>query len=432
MCVCGAEELTVDTEARFFTTSSGVTVHEGDTISVDGTAGTVHRGAMRLTASDVGRALQTGIATDALTGAVLVTLAHADKVRRLQVRANADTPEDAGRARALGAQGIGLVRTEHMFLGERRPLIEAMVLADDDTARESALAALLPLQRADFTGILAALDGLPVTIRLIDPPLHEFLPDHVDVAVRLARAAHPNPRDRALLDALERMQEQNPMLALRGVRLALTVPGLTAMQVRAIAEAVVSRLRDGGQPYAEIMIPLVGTVEELRLARSETERILSEASAETGTPLSCPIGTMIELPRAALTAGRIAEAADFFSLGTNDLTQTTWGLSRDDAEASFFPRYLERGVFPVSPFETIDRDGVGRLVEMAVAEGRAARPAWRRGSAVSTGAIGTRSTSSTAQAWITSPARPSASPRPAWRAGRRAALPEPAGTSETR
>ncbi|MGV9697788.1 pyruvate, phosphate dikinase [Streptomyces sp. NPDC003470] len=374
VCVCGAEELTVDTEARLFTTSSGVTVHEGDTVSVDGTAGTVHRGALPLTASDVGRALHSGIATDPLTEAVLTTLTHADGVRRLQVRANADTPEDAARARAFGAQGIGLCRTEHMFLGERRALVESMILAPDDTARDAALAALLPLQRADFTGILAAMDGLPVTIRLIDPPLHEFLPDRVDLAVRLARAAHPDPRDRALLDAVERMHEENPMLGLRGVRLALTVPGLMAMQVRAIAEAVVDRLRDGGRPYAEIMIPLVGAVEELRLARTETERVLAEVAAETGTPLTCPIGTMIELPRAALTAGRIAEAADFFSFGTNDLTQTTWGLSRDDAEASFFPRYLDRGVFPVSPFETIDRDGVGRLVELAVAEGRAARP----------------------------------------------------------
>jgi pyruvate,orthophosphate dikinase len=253
-----------------------------------------------------------------------------------------------------------------MFLGERRALIEAMILARDDTAREEALDALLPLQRADFTAILEAMDGLPVTIRLIDPPLHEFLPDRTELAVRLAQAVHPDLHDRELLDAVERMHEQNPMLGLRGVRLGLAVPGLMAMQVRAIAEAVVRRLRDGGRPRAEIMIPLVGTVEELRLARAETERVLAEVAAETGTPLDCPIGTMIELPRAALTAARIAEAADFFSFGTNDLTQTTWGLSRDDAEASFFPLYLEKGVFEVSPFESIDQEGVGRLVEFAV------------------------------------------------------------------
>ncbi|MCT9084492.1 pyruvate, phosphate dikinase [Streptomyces fulvoviolaceus] len=374
VCVCGAEALTVDPAARRFTTASGVVVREGDTVSVDGTAGTVHLGALPLTASDVGRALETNASTGPVTEAVLGALAHADAVRRLEVRANADTPEDAARARALGAQGIGLCRTEHMFLGERRALVEAMILARDDTAREAALAALLPLQREDFTGILAAMDGLPVTIRLLDPPLHEFLPDHTELAVRLASAVHPDPHDRELLRAVERMHEQNPMLGLRGVRLGLAVPGLTAMQVRAVAEAVTSRLREGGSPRAEIMIPLVGTVEELRLARTETERVLAEVATETGTPLDLPIGTMIELPRAALTAGRIAEAADFFSFGTNDLTQTTWGLSRDDAEASFFPLYLEKGVFAVSPFDTIDQEGVGRLVEMAVEAGRAVNP----------------------------------------------------------
>ncbi|MFI6463100.1 pyruvate, phosphate dikinase [Streptomyces sp. NPDC050538] len=371
VCVCGAEALTVDLVARQFTTESGVLVHEGDTVSVDGTAGTVHLGALPLTASDVGRALETGATSGPLTEAVLGALAHADAVRRLEVRANADTPEDAVRARSLGAQGIGLCRTEHMFLGERRALVEAMILARDDSARQEALAALLPLQREDFTGILTAMDGLPVTIRLIDPPLHEFLPDRTELAVRLARTEHPDPHDRELLAAVERMHEQNPMLGLRGVRLGLAVPGLMAMQVRAIAEAVVARLRAGGRPRAEIMIPLVDTVEELRLARTEAEAVLAEVETETGTTLDCPIGTMIELPRAALTAGRIAEAADFFSFGTNDLTQTTWGLSRDDAEASFFPLYLEKGVFTVSPFETIDQEGVGRLVELAVEAGRA-------------------------------------------------------------
>ncbi|MFF7645121.1 pyruvate, phosphate dikinase [Streptomyces canus] len=379
VCVCGAEALAVDPGARRFTTSSGTVVHEGDTVSVDGTAGTVHLGALPLTASDVGRALESGTGTGALTEAVLGALAHADSVRRLEVRANADTPEDAVRARALGAQGIGLCRTEHMFLGERRALVEAMILARDDTARAAALDALLPLQRADFTAILEAMDGLPVTIRLIDPPLHEFLPDRTELAVRLAGAAHPDVHDRELLDAVERMHEQNPMLGLRGVRLGLAVPGLMAMQVRAIAEAVVRRLRDGGRPHAEIMIPLVGTVEELRLARAETERVLAEVAAETGTPLDCPIGTMIELPRAALTAGRIAELADFFSFGTNDLTQTTWGLSRDDAEASFFPLYLEKGIFAVSPFETIDQEGVGRLVELAVAAAHEVDPGLETG-----------------------------------------------------
>ncbi|MFI7413379.1 pyruvate, phosphate dikinase [Streptomyces sp. NPDC049627] len=379
VCVCGAEALTVDPAARRFTTESGVVVHEGDTVSVDGTAGTVHLGALPLTASEVGRALETATSTDPVTDAVLGALAHADSVRRLEVRANADTPEDAARARALGAQGIGLCRTEHMFLGERRALVEAMILARDDTARETALAALLPLQREDFTGILTAMDGLPVTIRLLDPPLHEFLPDRTDLAVRLASEANPDPHDRELLRAVERMHEQNPMLGLRGVRLGLAVPGLMAMQVRAVAEAVVHRLGAGGRPHAEIMIPLVGTVAELHLARAEAERVLAEVAAETGTTLDCPIGTMIELPRAALTAGRIAEAADFFSFGTNDLTQTTWGLSRDDAEASFFPLYLEKGVFEVSPFDSIDQEGVGRLVELAVEAGRSVNPGLETG-----------------------------------------------------
>ncbi|MFJ9535949.1 pyruvate, phosphate dikinase [Streptomyces sp. NPDC101225] len=374
VCVCGAEELAVDTAARRFTAPSGTVVREGDVVSVDGTAGTVHLGALPLTASDVGRALETGTATDTLTDAVLGALGHADSVRRLEVRANADTPEDAVRARALGAQGIGLCRTEHMFLGERRSLVEAMILARDDVARERALDALLPLQRADFTAILQAMDGLPVTIRLIDPPLHEFLPDRTELAVRLAGTAHPDPHERELLAAVERMHEQNPMLGLRGVRLGLAVPGLMAMQVRAVGEAVAQRLRDGGAPRAEIMIPLVGTVEELRLARAEAELVLGEVETEAGRALDCPIGTMIELPRAALTAGRIAEEADFFSFGTNDLTQTTWGLSRDDAEASFFPLYLDKGVFPVSPFETIDQEGVGRLVEIGVQAGRAVKP----------------------------------------------------------
>ncbi|WP_075731061.1 pyruvate, phosphate dikinase [Streptomyces acidiscabies] len=373
VCVCGAESLTVDPVARLATTASGTVVREGDTLSVDGTAGTVHLGALPLTDSDVARALETDAATGPLTEAVLGALAHADSVRRLQVRANADTPEDAVRARALGAQGVGLCRTEHMFLGARRALVEAMILArDDDAARAQALDALLPLQRDDFTGILKAMDGLPVTIRLLDPPLHEFLPDRTALAVRLATAAHPDPRDRELLGAVEHLREQNPMLGLRGVRLGLAVPGLMAMQVRAVAEAVARRLRDGGTPRAEIMVPLVGTAEELRLACAETARVLAEVDAETGEPMDLPVGTMIELPRAALVAGQLAKAADFFSFGTNDLTQTTWGLSRDDAEASFFPLYLEKGVFAESPFETIDEEGVGRLVQLAVEAGRAA------------------------------------------------------------
>ncbi|HLL33236.1 MAG TPA: pyruvate, phosphate dikinase [Streptomyces sp.] len=384
VCVCGAEGITVDTGARRLTTRDGTVVEEGAVLSVDGSAGLVYAGAVSLVDSAVMRYLEAGERDGAdespgeIVGAVARALERADAVRRLEVRANADTPEDAARARRFGAQGIGLCRTEHMFLGERRKLVEDMILARTEAEREHALDALLPLQRADFTGIFEAMDGLPVTIRLLDPPLHEFLPDRTELAVRVAvaeaRGERPDPHDVALLDAVNRMREENPMLGLRGVRLGLVVPGLVAMQVRAVAQAVVERVRAGGDPRAEIMVPLVGDVSELRLVREVVEHVLAEVSGVTGVPVDCPVGTMIELPRAALTAGRIAEEAEFFSLGSNDLTQTTWGFSRDDVEAAFFSAYLDKGVFPASPFERIDREGVGRLVELAVTEGRATRP----------------------------------------------------------
>ncbi|MFF0203920.1 pyruvate, phosphate dikinase [Streptomyces sp. NPDC005017] len=383
VCVCGADGLDVDTVARRFTTGAAAVVEEGTVISVDGSSGAVYAGAVPLADSAVMRFLETGARSAGVVDAVAGALEHADTVRRLEVRANADTAEDAARARRFGAQGVGLCRTEHMFLGERRKLVEQMILAQDDAGRERALAALLPLQRQDFTDILEAMDGLPVTIRLLDPPLHEFLPDRTELAVRVAsaeaRGEEPDPHERELLDAVGRMHEENPMLGLRGVRLGLVVPGLVAMQVRAVAEAVVARTRAGGAPRAEIMVPLVGAVEELRIERAEVERALAEVSEESGVPVHCPVGTMIELPRAALTAGRIAEEAEFFSFGTNDLTQTTWGFSRDDVEAAFFSAYLDKGVFPASPFETLDRDGVGRLVGIAVAEGRATRPGLKIG-----------------------------------------------------
>ncbi|NBM19145.1 pyruvate, phosphate dikinase [Streptomyces sp. GC420] len=382
VCVCGAEALDVDPAARRFSTN-GTTVTEGTVISVDGTQGVVHLGAAPLVDSEVVRYFENhgqpaGEGEQPVVDAVHRLMQQADAVRRLGVRANADTPEDAARARRFGAEGIGLCRTEHMFLGERRRLVEAMILATTDDGRDRALAGLLPLQRQDFVGILEAMDGLPVTIRLLDPPLHEFLPDRTELAVRLAATeAHgdaKDPHEVELLEAVNRMHEENPMLGLRGVRLGLVVPGLVAMQVRAIAEAVAERRKAGGDPRAEIMVPLVDTVEELRIVRAEVERVLSEVSEETGVTVDCPVGTMIELPRAALTAGRIAQEARFFSFGTNDLTQTTWGFSRDDVEAEFFSAYLDQGIFKVSPFETLDREGVGRLIEIAVAEGRATRP----------------------------------------------------------
>ncbi|TQS30175.1 pyruvate, phosphate dikinase [Microbispora sp. KK1-11] len=368
-CVCGAEELEVDPHARRFTAPGGVVVDEGDVISIDGGTGAVYLGEVPVTASPVAKYFEGEPAEDELVRAVDRIMTHADSARRLAVRANADTPEDAARARRYGAQGIGLCRTEHMFLGERRRLVEDLILATTPEARQAALDALEPLQTGDFTGIFEAMRGLPVTIRLIDPPLHEFLPDLTDLAVKVALAEKgardgADDRDRRLLDAVKRLHEQNPMLGLRGVRLGLTIPGLFAMQVRAIATA--ARRVEGAR--AEIMIPLVGAVQELEIVREEAERILAEAGVEAA------IGTMIEVPRAALTAGQIAEAAEFFSFGTNDLTQMTWGFSRDDVESAFFGKYLDLGVFGVSPFESIDREGVGRLMRIAVEEGRRTRP----------------------------------------------------------
>ncbi|GAA1898351.1 pyruvate, phosphate dikinase [Actinomadura bangladeshensis] len=381
-CVCGLEDLDVDTAGRRFTGPGGVVVGEGDVISVDGSSGAVYVGELPVVQSPVVRYFEGGLdprgpEADELVAAVHRILSHADAVRRLEVRANADTPQDAARAWRFGARGIGLCRTEHMFLGARRPLIERVILAGGDAEREEALGALLPLQRADFAAILAEMDGLPVTVRLLDPPLHEFLPDLTELSVRVAVAdsrGEPVEHDRRLLVAVRRLHEQNPMLGLRGVRLGLVVPGLFAMQVRAFAEAAAERAGAGGDPHGQIMIPLVGAVRELEIVRADAERVLAEVAERTGVALDMPIGTMIELPRAALTAGRIAEAAQFFSFGTNDLTQTTWGFSRDDVEGGFFTAYLDKGVFGASPFETLDRDGVGRLIEIAAAEGRARRP----------------------------------------------------------
>ena len=386
-CVSGAEGLEVDPVARV-ARAGEVEVREGDVISLDGSTGEVFVGAVPVVASPVLRYLEHGVdvALAELDGnqdsAELVRaadrmLGHADSVRRLEVRANADAAGDAGLARRLGAQGVGLCRTEHMFLGDRRVLIERVILAITAAEREEALDALRPLQRADFVDLLEAMDGLPVTVRLLDPPLHEFLPDRAELMVRVARAEERGQvveDDVRLLAAVTRLSESNPMLGLRGVRLGLVVPGLFALQVRALAEAVAARVKAGGRPRAEIMVPLVGSVMELQLVREEADAILAEVARSEGVTLSVPVGTMIELPRAALTAFRIAEVADFFSFGTNDLTQTTWGFSRDDVEAAFFAAYLSMGVFTISPFESLDVDGVGRLVRIAVEEGRRTRP----------------------------------------------------------
>jgi pyruvate, orthophosphate dikinase len=376
-CVCGADELEVDTRAGRFTGPDGVTVSEGDVISIDGSTGAVYLGEVPVVPSPAVQYFEGGLEpeSDELVAAVHALMSHADTRRRLGVYANADTGEDCARARRFGAGGVGLVRTEHMFLGERRQLVERLILAENDEEQQAALDALEPLQRGDFVDILAAMDGLPVTIRLIDPPLHEFLPDLTDLSVKIALDGdQATEKDKKLLEAVRRLHEQNPMLGLRGVRLSLVIPGLLKMQVRAIAEAAAERKKAGGNPHPEVMIPLVGAVQELEVAREETEKVLQEVAERTGTDVHTLVGTMIEVPRAALTAGQIAQAAEFFSFGTNDLTQMGWGFSRDDVEGAFFSRYIDLGIFGVSPFETIDRDGVGRLVAIAAQEGRAARP----------------------------------------------------------
>ncbi len=389
-CVCGAEELDIDPVAKRITVRDLV-INEGDEISIDGSTGEVFLGSVPVVPSPVETYIESGVEaaldggdeeTAALVTAVDRLLTHADRKRRLGVRANADTGEDAARARSLGAQGIGLCRTEHMFLGERRGLIEHVILAGSPDERAEALEALLPLQKQDFVELLDAMDGLPVTIRLLDPPLHEFLPDRTELAVKVAlaeAAGKPDPADVRLLAAVERLHESNPMLGLRGVRLGLLTPGLFALQVRAITEAAIELVKAGKDPRVEIMVPLVGSVMELHLVRDEAETLIAQLCQEAGVSLTVPIGTMIELPRAALTAHRIADAADFFSFGTNDLTQTGWGFSRDDVEAAVFATYLEKGIFTVSPFETIDADGIGRLVKIAAEEGRATKPTLKLG-----------------------------------------------------
>ena len=387
-CISGADELDVDVTAGQFTAPGGLVVREGDVISIDGTSGAVFLGEVPVVPSPVVQYFEGTIdpdtSDDPLVKSVHRLMVHADEARRLGVEANADTPEDAARARRFGAGGIGLCRTEHMFLGDRRKLVERLILADTVDEKDSALQALLPMQRQDFIEILEAMDGLTVTIRLLDPPLHEFLPSLENLSVERAVAqatGKPPASGRSteeldkLYDAVVRLHEQNPMLGMRGVRLGLVVEGLFPLQVRAISEAAIARKKAGGDPRPQIMIPLIGAVQELEITREEAEQVLGQVRSENeGIHVETPIGTMIELPRAALTAGQIAQVAEFFSFGTNDLTQTTWGFSRDDVEAAFFTRYLDLGIFGVSPFETVDRDGVGALVKMATETGRAANP----------------------------------------------------------
>ena len=388
-CVVGAEDLVVDEAAgTIHVRSEDLVLKAGDVIAIDGTTGEVFKGDVPVVDSPVMTYISKGLeaALDAspdadtqdLVRSVDRILTRADRRRCLEVRANADNPEDAERARSFGAQGIGLCRTEHMFLGDRRKLIEAVILAETAEERQEAFDALMPLQKSDFIGIFTAMDGLPVTVRLIDPPLHEFLPDFTELSVRLAlkaeRGEEVTDHERLLLEAVKANHEQNPMLGLRGVRLGLKIKGLFALQIRAIAEAAVECRKRGLDPRPEIMVPLIGSDRELQIVRDEALAIIADVSRESGMELDLPIGNMIELPRAAIRAEQIAEESDFFSFGTNDLTQTAWGFSRDDVEVSFFNEYFTYGIFGISPFETLDIQGVGELVATGVRRGRRGNP----------------------------------------------------------
>ena len=365
-CVAGIEGLQIDVEARTIVIG-GRELREGDTITMDGSTGEVLAGGLPLVPPRFDDSFRE-------------ITAWADEIRRLRVRANADTPEDAERARGFGAEGIGLCRTEHMFMSEDRlPSVRRMILASDEADRLAALAEIAPMQQGDFEGILRAMDGLPVTIRLLDPPLHEFLPSLLEASRDVERIReHGAPGDlvaaEALLARVKELTEANPMLGTRGCRLGLLFPEIYEMQARAIVDAALAVRAAGGDPRPEIMIPLVGFAEELRRMRILVEEVVREETERAGVDFPIQVGTMIELPRAAVVADQIATEADFFSFGTNDLTQTVLGLSRDDAEGKFLTQYLDDGVIDKNPFQTIDVDGVGAVVRMGCEKGRAVKP----------------------------------------------------------
>jgi len=383
--VCGTESISVDEKKLQFTVGDHV-VREGEVISIDGSTGCVYLGEISVTQSPVtsyleGKLSATAKDATAVVKAVDRILQHADEIRKLSVRANADTPEDAQRARTLGAEGIGLCRTEHMFLGDRRSFVERVVLAEDETEQNLVISEMQPLQQADFVGILKAMSGYPVTVRLLDPPLHEFLPDLASLSAEMATAEALNTtittRDKAIFAAVKRLHEANPMLGLRGVRLGILIPELFKMQVRALVLASIEVRKAGFDPKPELMIPLVATQRELLYLRETLEAEVKKTLM--GADLDMPIGTMIETPRAAITATRLADYADFFSFGTNDLTQLTWAFSRDDVESTFLPRYLDLELLPFNPFESLDQDGVGLLVKIASNQAREYRSDFKLG-----------------------------------------------------
>jgi pyruvate,orthophosphate dikinase len=357
--VCGASALKIDPDRKQFSVD-GTTAHEGDVISINGTTGDVVLGPVP-------------VVTPEPTGPFATILEWADEFRRLGVRTNADLPEDAKKSREFGAEGIGLCRTEHMFLGDRLPLVQRFILAESEKQELEALEELESLQRSDFLGILEAMDGLPVTVRLLDPPLHEFLPDVEELLVRDAKG-ELDDEGRTLLAAAQAWREANPMLGTRGCRLGIIKPGLYRMQVKALLEAAIERKITGGDPRVEIMIPLAVTEPELKLLVDEVREVAESLFSDTREGVSFLVGTMVETPRAALVAREIGEVAEFFSFGTNDLTQMTFGFSRDDVEGRVMPKYLELRLLPANPFETLDVEGVGQLVQEAVREGREARP----------------------------------------------------------
>lgn len=367
-CVCGVEALRIDAERREAAVAgSGAVIREGDMVSIDGSSGIVVLGAVDL-------------ATPALSGDLETILSWADEAAVLEVHANADKPADAQLARDFGAQGIGLCRTERQFRGERERIIQTYILSDDEDARAEAVEELYEAQASDFLSLFETMDGLPVIVRLLDPPLHEFLDDPRDLEAEIARleATGGDPdviaEKRELMEQIDAMDEKNPMLGLRGCRVGLLYPELTRMQVRAIATADAQLKKEGRDPQPKIMVPLVSSASELKECRAIAEEAIAEVEDEQDIELDIPIGTMIELPRAALTADEIAAEADFFSFGTNDLTQMVFGFSRDDVESQFLPQYLEQGLLLANPFATIDVDGVGRLVEMGVELGREGKP----------------------------------------------------------